>query len=67
MAAYHPATDVDLTLDAPPSNDTPLPADTSRKAAKPVNMKNVPAFVSKLLMMINDASTDHLISWTKVG
>ncbi|EDQ86384.1 uncharacterized protein MONBRDRAFT_33857 [Monosiga brevicollis MX1] len=29
--------------------------------------KGVPAFVSKLLTMINDPSTDHLISWTPAG
>eukprot|EP00730_Choanoeca_flexa_P006019 TRINITY_DN12069_c0_g2_i3.p2 TRINITY_DN12069_c0_g2~~TRINITY_DN12069_c0_g2_i3.p2 ORF type:complete len:140 (+),score=18.34 TRINITY_DN12069_c0_g2_i3:181-600(+) len=29
--------------------------------------KVVPAFVTKLLSMINDPSTDHLISWTENG
>lgn len=39
-----------------------LDDDNSTKNDKPA----VPAFISKLMTMLNDSNTDHLISWTEV-
>ena len=46
------------------SPSQPIDESSNRSVA---DDKNIPAFVTKLLAMINDSSTNHLISWTEVS
>eukprot|EP00045_Choanoeca_perplexa_P006947 m.60898 g.60898 ORF g.60898 m.60898 type:complete len:371 (+) comp13866_c0_seq2:174-1286(+) len=67
MAAFQTETDLDLGLDTPLPHDGHEVADGALAVAKPPTSKTVPAFVTKLLAMINDVSTNHLISWSENG